>query len=513
MKLSLKLVAQEITKGDVQIIRSRKNEPDLMRLDHLLLWSKAESPDLSACYVIDAAMVKADLLFPPGIALIVLGNCNPAYFSDLDADVLLWSISRREMKFTDQFNQLSLIFRYYQEMERLITDNLVNSGTLQELISFGEAMFHNMILLLDASFALLFESRKNNPLDWDNVSFLQGPSLPTETIEQILINSEYKVRSENHGLFFISNEVLNCNTLFIQIQRDQLTFYVAVLETEQTITNAHRQLLTAFAEYIFLSLRNRRFSSTKTMQFEYFLERMLINEKVEQSEINRQLQILHWKIHDRYLCCVLEENLWDKNTMDPFAICRMIDSRFPGSYSFYYNDRIICITNLTQSDLSRPVFLQMLAPYVRDQLFHVGVSFEFNDFAALVHFYHQALAAMDLGKRKHPDEWIYRFEKYALDYFTLYGISRMEPRYLCHPDLITLAQYDKENNTDLLRTLQVYLSCGQNATETATELFIHRNTLYQRLTKIESMIQGKLSNATSRLYMQISFSFMDFSST
>ena len=161
--------------------------------------------------------------------------------------------------------------------------------------------------------------------------------------------------------------------------------------------------------------------------------------------------------------------------------------------------------------MTRDVFLQLLAPYVRDQLFHVGVSFEFSDFSALAHYYHQALAATEFGKRNHPDEWIYRFEKYALEYFTLYGISKMEPRHLCHPDLIFLAQYDKENNTDLLHTLEVYLTCGLNATETAAELFIHRNTLYQRVTRIEHHIQSKLSNPTTRLYMQISFSFMDFS--
>lgn len=509
MKLSLKLIAQGLTRGEVHIIAEKKNDPDAMRLDHLQLWTKTEIPDPSACYVVDAIQVKADSVFPSGIALIILGNCNHTLFSQMDADVMIWNINRREMKFYEQFNALSAVFHNYQEMENRMKDCLISNDPLQDLIALGEAMFHNMILLLDASFSLLFESRKNNPLDWDQTSFLQGPSLPTETIEQIWVNREYKNRSQNQGLFFVSNEILNCNTLFIHVQRDHLIFYIAVLETEEKITLAHRQMLIAFSEYIFLSLRNRRFSNTKTMQFEYFLERMLVNEKVELSEVTRHLQLHQWQINDRYVCIVLEANLWNKTTMDPYAICRMVDNRFPGSFSFYHNDRIICISNLTQSNLTRAVFLQMLAPYVRDQLFHAGVSFEFSDFIALMHFYHQALAAMDFGKRKHPDEWIYRFEKYALDYFTLYGISKMDPRYLCHPDLNILAQYDRENNTDLLRTLDIYLSCGLNATETASELFIHRNTLYQRLTKIESLIQSKLTNPATRLYMQISFTFMD----
>lgn len=511
MKISLKMIMQQITKGNVHIASTCKKDPDVIRLEKLMLWTKAENTDPSACYVIDAMRIKQDFICPSGIALIVLGNCNDDIFRDADADVMIWTVNRREISFRDQFNNLSVIFHYYAEFEQRIMERLVNNGTLQELISLGESMFHNMILLLDASFCLLFESRKNNPLDWDQTGFPQVPSLPAETVELIRVSPEFRRRSQNNGIFLVTNDVLNCNTLFIQIQRENLVFYIAILETEQKLTLAHAQMVIKFAEYIYLSLRNRRFSNTKTMQFEYFLERMLVNEKVERSELNRQLQSLQWKNSDHYICFVLELNLWNKNDIDPYTICKMVESRFPGSFSFYHEDRIICLSNLTISHMTRDVFLQLLAPYVRDQLFHVGVSFEFSDFSALAHYYHQALAATEFGKRNHPDEWIYRFEKYALEYFTLYGISKMEPRHLCHPDLIFLAQYDKENNTDLLHTLEVYLTCGLNATETAAELFIHRNTLYQRVTRIEHLIQSKLSNPTTRLYMQISFSFMDFS--
>jgi len=511
LKISLKIIAQEITKGDVQIISTRKSNPDAMRLDHLRLWNKDETVEASACYIIDGGYIRHDLALPAGTALIVLGKCNQGIFSDLDADILLWQTNRKEMSFKDQFNTISEIFKYYQEIDNKIRDCLLANETLQNIIALGESMFHNMILLLDSSFSLLFETRKNNPLDWDHSGSPQVPTLPAETVEQIRINPEYRERKKNQGIFYISNEVLNCNTLFIQIQRDQLVFYIALLETEHPITNGHKQLLSAFSEYIFLSLRSRRFSNTKTMQFEYFISKLLINEKVEHSEITRQLFSKQWKTSDHYVCFILELNLWNRNDIDPYTICKMVENRFLGTFSFYYDDRTVCITNLNQSGINRSVFLQMLAPYVRDQLFHVGVSFEFSDFISLNHFYRQALAALDLGKKKNPDEWIYKFEKYALDYFIKYGTSKMDPRHLCSPDLLTLAQYDKENNTDLLHTLEMYLSYGLNATQTATELFIHRNTLYQRISKIESMIQGKLNNPSTRLYMQLSFTFMDFS--
>lgn len=511
MKISFKLIAQEIRRGNVQIVCARKDEPDALRLRNLMLWSKPESPDPSVCYVADAQQIKPDFLCPPGIALIVLGSCDESVFRDSDADIMLWSVSRREMTFRDQFNHLSSIFLHYNELEQELNQCLINSGAPEELISLGEKMFHNTILLLDASFSLMLASRNSNPLEWDHIRFSQSPSLPADTVEQICISQEFREREKNQGAFRISNEILNCNTLFMQIQRDHHVFYAAIVETEAPITQAHQQMLSVFSDYLFLSLRNRRFSSTKSMEFEYFLTRMLISDQIDISEFSRQLHSQQWKSDDRYICFVLDLNFWNRNDIDLYTICRMVEKRFLGSVAFYHEDRIVCLMNLTQAQLTRDILLQLLATYVRDQLFHVGVSYELSDFPSLPHYYRQALAALEFGGRKHPDEWIYRFEKYALDYFTHYGISKMEPRHLCSPDLIALCGYDRENNTDLLHTLKVYLNRGQNATETAAELYIHRNTLYQRLSKIESLIHGKLENPDTRLYMQLSFSFMDFS--
>ena len=47
-----------------------------------------------------------------------------------------------------------------------------------------------------------------------------------------------------------------------------------------------------------------------------------------------------------------------------------------------------------------------------------------------------------------------------------------------------------EKNDELIKTLQVYLSCNLNANETASQLIIHRNTLNYRLNRIYK-ITGK----------------------
>ena len=50
-----------------------------------------------------------------------------------------------------------------------------------------------------------------------------------------------------------------------------------------------------------------------------------------------------------------------------------------------------------------------------------------------------------------------------------------------------LIDYDKSGNTELTKTLNTYLECSGNGTETAEKLFIHRNTLHYRIEKIEQI--------------------------
>lgn len=48
--------------------------------------------------------------------------------------------------------------------------------------------------------------------------------------------------------------------------------------------------------------------------------------------------------------------------------------------------------------------------------------------------------------------------------------------------------YDRERGSELARTLLTWYSCGGNLTRTAAELYVHVNTLYQRLDRVTSLL-------------------------
>lgn len=67
----------------------------------------------------------------------------------------------------------------------------------------------------------------------------------------------------------------------------------------------------------------------------------------------------------------------------------------------------------------------------------------------------------------------------------------------------SLMNYDKRYNTDLMKTLEVYLAKNGNLNKAAKRLFIHRNTLKYRLQRIEEISGCNLSDAYHRLNVQV----------
>ena len=64
----------------------------------------------------------------------------------------------------------------------------------------------------------------------------------------------------------------------------------------------------------------------------------------------------------------------------------------------------------------------------------------------------------------------------------------------CNDRLHKLEEYDHANGTYLQDTLVAYFMNGFSASKTAEALFIHRNSLQYRLSKIEDLLETELDD-------------------
>ncbi len=82
--------------------------------------------------------------------------------------------------------------------------------------------------------------------------------------------------------------------------------------------------------------------------------------------------------------------------------------------------------------------------------------------------------------------------------------------YLTHPAVPTLTRYDREHHTDLRDVLFYYLLNDCNLTATATSLYMHRNTVNNKVNQIKKLIQLELDEPKLRQRLLLSCQIMRY---
>ncbi|QIN84822.1 hypothetical protein GBA63_20865 [Rubrobacter tropicus] len=63
--------------------------------------------------------------------------------------------------------------------------------------------------------------------------------------------------------------------------------------------------------------------------------------------------------------------------------------------------------------------------------------------------------------------------------------------------------YDREHNSDLIRTLKVFFAANANTSEAADRLYLHRNSLPYRLARVGDLTGLDLKDHRARLALQL----------
>lgn len=80
----------------------------------------------------------------------------------------------------------------------------------------------------------------------------------------------------------------------------------------------------------------------------------------------------------------------------------------------------------------------------------------------------------------------------------LEGENNEDIIYLCHPAIVLLTRYDRENGTNLRDVLYYYLLNDRNLVKTAALTYMHRNTVINKINKATALIQLDLDDANLR---------------
>ncbi len=116
------------------------------------------------------------------------------------------------------------------------------------------------------------------------------------------------------------------------------------------------------------------------------------------------------------------------------------------------------------------------------QTVSVGIGDEKHTLALLGESYAEARRAMEVGRIFNPDSSIHVFRRLMLERF-LMNVSREDSMY--YHNLLFNCKTAKLFNDEMLQTIEMFFRKDLNLSDTARQLFIHRNTLVYRLDKVQ----------------------------
>ncbi len=113
-----------------------------------------------------------------------------------------------------------------------------------------------------------------------------------------------------------------------------------------------------------------------------------------------------------------------------------------------------------------------------------------------------AVQALDLARRLQTDNPLYIGDLGV--YQLILGLNERDKLIsFCEKTLGKLTEYDKNQQADLIKTLEAFFACHGNLTKTAEILIVHRNTLLYRMNRINEIAGVDLERPEIRLALHL----------
>lgn len=330
-----------------------------------------------------------------------------------------------------------------------------------------------------------------------------------DEIDEIVWTEEFRQCGKKRGVFYFALESAGKDLLCYNIAMNH-KYYARLLGSVENVPYAAMQeslfgRLASAVDSIFAIWQIQRPYPVKDQEFVHSVQMLLDGQQPDDAQ---SLERNHWRREHRYQVIVFSFDGQYPAEEGIRFLHTQVNSIFAESCVVIRNNDLVCVRNF-DNEKEQQDFRGRLAVFLRENVAKAGISNVFRGYRDMKMYLGQAYDALRLGQKKNPHFWHYSFEDYALEAALEQCVEKYPADQLLHPGLLKLMEQDKEKGSELLRTLQIYLETGCNATQTAEKLYIHRSSFLKRLERIRQVSGVNLSDNDTRFYLLLSFRLID----
>lgn len=304
------------------------------------------------------------------------------------------------------------------------------------------------------------------------------------------------IRHPDFQNFIVASlKVTNTDVMMLVVFENGMPFDAADYERIKKIS----QLLAVQYQKAELSLGSDRMALPNHIVFS-----LLNGEPVTREELESRINYVPWVTHKRLYFMMIDDKD-DHIDLPPrfVSLLPALRTFLPAEYCLTYRSMIISFLGQKQFEDLYLTHRSEFEQFLESNHLCCAISPEYSDILDSRRYYFAAHNLLRTARHYHL----------ALAYFPdmhfhilheLIG-SRYRPDDFYHPIVRTLQDYDARNASNLLETLDIYLSNKSDPELAARQLFIHRSTLFYRIKKIRELTGCQLESMeeNARIYFSL----------
>lgn len=400
----------------------------------------------------------------------------------------------------------------YNQFKISLLEVLLSGKGIYEIIDVASKLIGNPLIVIDLSFKVLANSPIEKITDLLWMDKVKRGYCSYEFIGELTkLESLKNGRKTSYPFEVTCPESPNKKVVFKIKVGGKTIGNIILIECEKQIDPYDYDYLMLISQIISMELEKKQFyRNARNVLSEEILYDLLENNIKNKTIIEERIKNGGLVFSSHIEVLVVDISNYDSKQS---IYARYLDSRlaniFPMGKSIYYNGDVIIINdrNYFESGHGKK---DKIKDFLLENNLKMGISNEFCSIENCSIYYQQAIRSLKIGTILEPEKCIYKYEDIQPYNYIYMAKEQIIKEDFYNDSLYMLKMYDNENDSELYKTLYLYLKNNHNITRTSDEMFIHRNTLRYRLDKIIDILGIDLDENDNSFKLYYAYKSMNF---
>lgn len=386
-------------------------------------------------------------------------------------------------------------------------------GVYGDLVEFADRVSTVLgcpITIEDANHRLLAYSMHDDRTDQARIATIIGRRVPEKVINSLWREGVIPALLKNSSPILIpaiQNVGLGKRAAISIRKNSEVLGFIWALETEKPFTEKDLKFLELAAkeaknQLLQLQLKKKR----REESYQEFLWQLLTGHYEEEAEIQKILQGYGITAPSLFSIIVFTfptdiSSETERNIYYTLTTSQKLKVIF---YTINQSQLILLVGPIQSDSFSASIqdfitsfITQMKTRFVVNQIAGAA-GLPYSKLSLAKESYNEALYTLKI-KKIFPKETASIQSYNSLGIYQYLDVLSQHPHKAVHSGLQLLIEYDKKNQSNLIKTLHAYLECDSNPYDAANNLHVHVNTIHYRLKRISEIGNINLRNPLEKM--------------